>query len=184
MLTLEQRTTLVGDAREHVLMGAHKVLGKRTDDALEVMGSVLLTMWERPPAKLPKHPERWAYRAGVHRAIDLRRKEQLRARHGVPTRAPGGEESWVDVAPGEQPRGELTPEVAATMSAAIARLPEGERAAVRLELHGMTRREVASQLGVGLGALRVRLTRARTKLRADPELGAAWADALLDEVGR
>jgi RNA polymerase sigma factor (sigma-70 family) len=49
-----------------------------------------------------------------------------------------------------------------------ARLPELERHAIELvDLEGLTPKEAAQSLGVPAGALRVRLFRARTKLRKD-----------------
>jgi RNA polymerase sigma-70 factor (ECF subfamily) len=49
-----------------------------------------------------------------------------------------------------------------------ARLPEGERAALELvDLTGLTPTEAARALGITAGAVRVRLFRARTRLRKD-----------------
>jgi RNA polymerase sigma factor (sigma-70 family) len=49
-----------------------------------------------------------------------------------------------------------------------ARLPEGERAALELvDLAGLTPTEAARALGITAGAVRVRLFRARTRLRKD-----------------
>ncbi len=71
----------------------------------------------------------------------------------------------VDPAPGPEEEATVS-DLRSRIAAAIASLPDGQRAAVSLfYLAGLTQAETADHLGVGVGAVKTRLHRARATLR-------------------
>jgi RNA polymerase sigma-70 factor (ECF subfamily) len=96
-----------------------------------------------------------------------------RALHGRETRQPlstltEGEEAWRR--PDDEPSADETlalSEVRRSLRAAVQDLPPGQRAAVDcFYLAGMSYQEAAASLGIGAGALKVRLHKARAALQA------------------
>ncbi len=101
--------------------------------------------------------------------------------------------------PGPAEQAELA-ELAATVRAAVAQLPDGQRRAVFLfYLQGLTHREVAAELAISVGAVKARLHQARaslapalTPLITDQEEnvmmtttgGQAWAEVAVTEIRR
>jgi RNA polymerase sigma factor (sigma-70 family) len=72
-------------------------------------------------------------------------------------------------------------DVAARVRNAISALPPGQRAVVvAYYLSGMTYREMASSLGIGVGAVRTRLHKGRTALRK--HLVDLWEEELVDDT--
>jgi RNA polymerase sigma-70 factor (ECF subfamily) len=68
-------------------------------------------------------------------------------------------------------------DIAARVRGAVLRLPPGQRSAViGFYLSGLTYRETAAELGLGVTAVRTRLHKARASLRAD--LRSLWEEAM------
>lgn len=115
--------------------------------------------------------ETWLYRIAVNASLSLRVR---RARHrhellddraaALPTRGAGTEPAEPANAPEE--RWALHDR----LEAALARLPERWRAVVVLrDVYDLPHEEIARQLGVSVNATKIRLHRARRRLRAELE---------------
>lgn len=105
----------------------------------------------------------WLYRIATHSAIDRLRSRAARQRevarlHSAPPEGP---------AEGPRPDREIDRlETRACVLDHIGRLPPSEKAAILLaDLGGLTDRGTAEALGVSVGAVKIRLHRARRRLR-------------------
>jgi RNA polymerase sigma-70 factor (ECF subfamily) len=126
----------------------------------------------------------WLYRIATHVCVDRMRE---RSRRPVEADTPVEELSLADGGPPLQQlveRGELS----ACVQTFLADLSDDYRAVMLLhELHELTAREIADQLGVSLETVKIRLHRARGKLRAALETGCTFSrderDVLVCERG-
>lgn len=119
-------------------------------------------------------PSTWIYRIATNAALDRLRRKTMQ------TLSETEFESDED----DAPPGPQTPSVEATamreeMSSCIRefieRLPENYKAVVALsELEGFNNDEIAAILGVSLDTVKIRLHRARAKLRKDLEAGCSF----------
>jgi RNA polymerase sigma-70 factor (ECF subfamily) len=110
----------------------------------------------------------WLHRVTVNAALTALRKRSRLARPGIEAFAMPGEEraSLVDPDAGPEERAERA-ELLARAQAAVAALPESSRAIVVLrDVEGMSTAEVAAATGLTETAVKVRLFRARERLRA------------------
>jgi len=135
------------------------------DDAAEVAQETYLRLLRsiktfRGEAKFST----WLYRVTSSVAITSLRK-RARRRHEVPL----GDEEWQDwQAPASgDPGAELDRrQLAERLDSALLSLPAGYRAVVALrDVYGFSLQEVGNQLGISEGAAKVRLHRARQKLK-------------------
>jgi RNA polymerase sigma factor (sigma-70 family) len=122
-----------------------------------------------------QRPERFgAWLGGIGLNV-CRRWQRRQAREGWSLAALTGGRAVPDEAPAEAAE---AAEEARRVRRAVGRLPAGQRAAVVLfYLAGLAHREVAAALGIGVGAVKTRLHKARAALRE--ELAAWWKE---DEV--
>lgn len=113
----------------------------------------------------------WIYRIATNVALDKLRQKGIQALTDT-----GYEFDEDDLPPAaESPSVETTAireEMSACISEFVARLPENYKAVMVLsELEGFTNGEIAAILGVTLDTVKIRLHRAREKLRKDLEAG-------------
>ena len=113
----------------------------------------------------------WIYRIATNTAMDKLRQEAIQ-----PLSDAGYEFDDDDLPPAARgPSVETTAireEMSACISEFVARLPENYKAVMVLsELEGFTNGEIAAILGVTLDTVKIRLHRAREKLRKDLEAG-------------
>ncbi len=109
-----------------------------------------------------RDPERFGpWLAGI--ALNVcRRWLRERARHAP---VPDGREPPLSTCEGPETAAELR-ELAARVRGAVAALPPGQREAVAgFYLQGLGHRELAAELGIGVGAVKTRLHKARVALR-------------------
>ena len=113
----------------------------------------------------------WIYRIATNTAMDKLRQEAIQ-----PLTDAGYEFDDDDLPPAAQSASVETTAIREEMSTCIsefvARLPENYKAVMVLsELEGFTNGEIAAILGVTLDTVKIRLHRAREKLRKDLEAG-------------
>jgi RNA polymerase sigma-70 factor (ECF subfamily) len=172
--------------RRMVRLHLDRRLGARVDpsdvvqDALAEAARRLEEYLHRPP--LPFYP--WLRQIALDRLLDLRRRHVRASKRSVAREEPGvlnlPDESAAELAArlidlGSSPsRHLLREELRERVRAALGRLPDGDREVLVLRhLEQMPAREVAAVLGVGEGAVRMRLVRALARLREllDSDLG-------------
>jgi RNA polymerase sigma-70 factor (ECF subfamily) len=127
-------------------------------DAEDVVQEAMLRVWINAPQWRPEAAfKTWFYRVVVNLAIDWRRRKPLRPL------ADAGEPAD----PRPDPQSALAQGQAADqVAAAVADLPDRQRAALVLSYYeGVGNSEVASLLGVSVGAVEGLLVRARRTLR-------------------
>ena len=110
----------------------------------------------------------WLHRVTVNTALTSLRKRSRRPQPGREAFGMPGEESvgMVDTAAGPEERAERA-ELLARAEAAVAALPEASRTIVVLrDIEGLSTAEVAAATGLSETAVKVRLFRARERLRA------------------
>jgi RNA polymerase sigma factor (sigma-70 family) len=119
-----------------------------------------------------QRPERFgAWLGGIGLNV-CRRWQRQQAREGWSLAALTGGRAVPDEAPAEAAE---AAEEARRVRRAVGRLPAGQRAAVVLfYLAGLAHREVAAALGIGIGAVKSRLHKARAALR--DELAGWWKE--------
>lgn len=126
----------------------------------------------------------WLYRIATHVSLDRLRQRARRA----PLESEADPDD-VELADPDAPSLQQTverKEMSACVQQYLANLPDGYRAVILLhDLHGLTGPEIADLLGVPLATVKIRLHRARRKLRAALEAGCAFShderDVLLCE---
>ena len=151
---------------------ASRLLGD-PHEAEDVAQETFLKLWQdagRYEARGHK-PSTWLFRIAHNQCVD-----RLRRRRPIASEAPDEREG------GERPSGELSrKQLAATVQAALAALPERQRAAIAL-IHdeAMSHAEAAQVLGCGVEAVESLLSRARRTLRTT--LAATAAEHRGDET--
>jgi RNA polymerase sigma-70 factor (ECF subfamily) len=161
---------LVGEHQRMVVQLAVNLLGDR-DEALDLSQEVFLRVFRTIHRFRGQSTLRtWIYRIAVN---------QARNRHRFWRRRHRADQVSLDqhiAAHGElQSGGESTPdrlfaqkELAARLEHALAQLPFDQRTAIVLrEIDGLSYEEIAFSLGVAIGTVKSRLTRARQALRLE-----------------
>jgi RNA polymerase sigma-70 factor, ECF subfamily len=110
----------------------------------------------------------WIYRIATNEGLMLLRGRRQSlplddvAETLLPDELPASRAAWPD----DPLRASLDSELRAQIAAAIGELPEGLRLVVTLrDIEGLSTEETAAQLGINPGAVKVRLHRARLRLR-------------------
>ncbi len=119
----------------------------------------------------------WLFRIGSNTAVDRMRRETLRRGPSLDAPRVHGDRRWIDTVesdlPGPAREGEARA-MLSDLSAALARLNDGQRAAILLRhQQGMSYAEVARSLGVAEGTAKTMVHRGVNKLR---DLLAEWLD--------
>jgi RNA polymerase sigma-70 factor (ECF subfamily) len=169
-------TRLVGRYLDRGVALAARIVGERSE-AEEIVQEALLRAWLKAPAWQPRDGagggaqfSTWLFRVTVNLCLDRKRRrrpEPLTAAPEIADPAPA--------APELIERAELGRRVAA----AVAALPERQRAALALcHYDGLSNSEAAEVLGLSIGAVEALLVRARRGLRASlMDLAPATAEA-------
>lgn len=154
---------------EHYQRAVFAIAWRMTGDAAhaeDLCQEVFLRLWRKFHTFQPDRPLRpWLLRLATNVCINALKKRRLRAvslNVGEDDEAP-----WEPPAQGPGPD-ELASgrEVAARLEDAIAELPDDYRLVVTLRhLEGLTYEEISTTLGWPLGTVKVRLFRARERLR-------------------
>ena len=114
----------------------------------------------------------WIYRIATNTAIDRLRHASTRQDKTIQSEFPA-EEEGLEVIPGEMIGGEqkvIREEMNDCIRSIVDTLPEGYRSVIILsELEGVQDQEIAEILGISLEAAKIRLHRARAKLRQKME---------------
>ena len=159
--------------RPRVLRYVTRLVGEA--DAEDVTQSVMLKINEGLPGfRGDSSVSTWIYRIATNVAVD-----RLRQRAGQP-RADAEYDFDDDVPPAalQSPSAETTAirgEMSACISEFVAHLPENYRTVMILsELEGFTNGEIAAILGLTLDTVKIRLHRAREKLRKDLQIGCIF----------
>lgn len=162
---------------ERIYRVARRMVG-HTEDAEDVTQTVLLKLLQKAGTfRGDSDPMGWIYRITVNEAREHHRRRGRRPAVSlealpadVKATAPSSGISDRIVPPD---RAALGAEVEDVVTAAVGELPDGYREAVILvDLEGLSYRDAAEVLGLGLGGFKTRLHRARLYLRA--RLGAFW----------
>lgn len=126
----------------------------------------------------------WLYRIATHLSYDRFRQLSSRGSPRPLDPAPDHETAdaqWADVDVPRLDHAVEQAEMSACVQAFLEELPNDYRAVISLhDLHGLTGPEIARMLGCSLGAVKIRLHRARQKLKAALEAGC---DFSCDERG-
>jgi RNA polymerase sigma-70 factor (ECF subfamily) len=158
-----------GDRFEELFSATHERLGAAArrlvgnhHDAADVVQEVYLRAWKALPGfRGESHPFTWLY-AILLNAVGTFRRRRLPEPVDTSTDDPGHHDPWADPeawADYESLRGDAV--------AAMAALPEGLRLVAAHSANGCGPAEVADELGISVGAAKVRLHRARKQLRDD-----------------
>lgn len=149
---------------------AERILGCR-DLARDAVQEALVTYWREPPAH--GHERAWLIRTVIHRSLHERRARTRRRRR----ESDAVHEAALDCPLCSPPDHEIERrELAASLDEALAALPEEHRTVFLLrELHGLEYDAIARRLGIPVGTVRSRLSRARCALRSALVAGAAGA---------
>jgi len=156
--------------RPRVLRYASRLVGEA--DAEDVTQSVMLKVNEGLPGfRGDSNLSTWIYRIATNVALD-----KLRQKAVQPLAEPGYDFDEQDLPSAAQTPSVETAAIREEMSACIgefvARLPENYKTVMTLsELEGFTNAEIAEILGLTLDTVKLRLHRAREKLRKDLEAG-------------
>ena len=154
---------------------AQRITGNRSD-AEEIVQEAFLRCWQKAPEWRPaerpandgaandRGPEgataqfgTWLYRVLVNLCLDRRRRPQPVGIEAADTVADSGADGFDETARGETSR---------RVQAAMAQLPERQRAALALcYFEGLGNIEAAAMLDISIGALESLLVRARRALR-------------------
>ena len=163
-----------GDAEAfNVLLGAHerrmyavalRMCGN-AEDAQDCLQEAMLRVFRSIGGfKAQSSFSTWVYRITMNTCLD-----ELRRRKSRPSASLDGllDAGWSPVDEGESPEGHaLRNESRRNLEACIQELPEDMRAALVLrDVHGYAYDEIADALGVNVGTVKSRISRAREKLR-------------------
>jgi len=140
-------------------------------DALDAVQEILLKLL----AAMPKFQGRsrfgtWLYRLAANTCLDIRRKRGRTAAESLDNtleHSPNSSLSFLEEEPSENPDFYVEQQYREKLvRAALDQLPEGQRRLLELrDLEDLSNSQVASMLGIEVGALKARLHRARQALR-------------------
>ncbi len=156
--------------RPRVLRYTTRLVGEA--DAEDVTQSVMLRVNEGLSGfRGDSSVSTWIYRIATNVALDKLRQKAIQ-----PLAEPGNEFDEQDLPPAAQAPSVETAAIREEMSACIrefvTRLPENYKTVTILsEIEGFTNGEIAAILGLTLDTVKIRLHRAREKLRKDLEAG-------------
>lgn len=170
-LALADRTAfamLVTRYLDRTVAVARRILLRRAE-AEDVAQDVFLKLWQSPALYVPAKSRfsTWLYRVTVNRALDVTRRvwpvslpDMMDAGFDIPDGAPSAFEQV-----NRQER-------AQALAAAVASLPERQRAALALSYHReLSDQDAAAVMEVGLKAYEALLVRARRSLREQMQKG-------------
>jgi len=142
--------------RQHlgIIRRLTRIYGETLQEREDLEQEICLQLWKAFPGFAGRsRPSTWVYGVALNTAISALRRR---------LRRPTAEELHdVAVPGGEREAGERRD----VLYAAIRRLNDGERALVLLWLEELPYEQIAEVLGLSVGAVSVRLVRAREKLR-------------------
>jgi RNA polymerase sigma-70 factor (ECF subfamily) len=144
-------------------------IARHQEDAEDIVQEVFLAAWQALPGfRGEARVSTWLHRIAVTRALNHRARlsEKVR-RASVPIDEPLEEAGLADLRPGASPlRAFEAREIRRRLADCLEKLPAAWRAALALrEGGGRSYEEIASMLGLALGTVRSRLSRARLSLR-------------------
>lgn len=141
-----------------------------SDLADEALGDGLLAAYRALDRVEPRNLRAWFVRIVINAARDAARRERRRAATPLTDERDAGHDP--DRVPragrGSDPLDRaLTGELAATLEAALDRLPTEQREAILLaDIEGLDHAEIAALAGVAVGTVKSRISRGREALRA------------------
>ncbi|HEY4321957.1 MAG TPA: RNA polymerase sigma factor [Gemmatimonadales bacterium] len=150
------------------LLGVTESILRDRSEAEEVVFDVFDTAWQKIGEV---EPERgglmpWLLRVARNRAIDRLRRRNRRLRTIDSARASGVLGDDITAPPDVNEAGTPGWHVHAQVHAALAALPDEQRAPVRLAyFHGLTHSEIARELSIPMGTVKTRLRLAFDRLR-------------------
>lgn len=156
----EERLRVLVDQNQAALLGYARRRVHDASDAADVVCEVLLVAWRRID-EVPDGDESRLWLYGVARNVIANHRRGVRRRGRLADRL----RDHVMTAVAEVPDPALSPNVA-VIRQALAALPAGDREILALSVwEGLMPAEVAAVLGIEPGTARVRLHRARARLR-------------------
>ncbi len=157
---------------------AYRMCG-RSEEAEEIVQDAFLKLWDKPQSYDPQKGAKfttWFYRVVTNLAIDAQRRKKPQANPDV-----------LDYMTDQSP---LADEVLAksdreaVLEAAIQSLPERQKAALNLCFYeGLSNKEAAEILGVGIKALESLLMRAKKALKDDERIVGLLAPEKNEKTG-
>jgi RNA polymerase sigma factor (sigma-70 family) len=131
------------------------------EDAADVLAETYLVAWQKLDA-IPTDERARLWLFGVARNLLFRGSSRRRSRHALVDRLAG------ELRSAHPPHGAVEDERSAALRAALAALPEREREIVMLTAwEGLTPKQIAAVTRTSVNIVRVRLHRARTRLKRD-----------------
>jgi RNA polymerase sigma factor (sigma-70 family) len=129
------------------------------EDAADVLAETYLIAWQKLDA-IPTGEGARLWLFGVARNLLLKSASRRGSRHGLVERLAA------ELRSAQPPYGPVEDERSAALRAALASLPERDREIVMLTAwEGLTPKQIAAVLGTPVNVVRVRLHRARTRLK-------------------
>ncbi len=115
----------------------------------------------------------WLYRIATNVSLDhFRRRATQQAKTALPLEEAKPEGEWADETPASPEQQTAQSEMSACVEGFIQRLPPDYRAVLVLhDLQGLKNREIAEALDIPLSTIKIRLHRARSKLRESLNAG-------------
>jgi RNA polymerase sigma-70 factor (ECF subfamily) len=168
------------DFRPKILRYLTRLVGER--EAEDLTQVVMLKISSRlPDFRGDSSLATWIYRIATNTAIDRLRRPQVGAAGGE---ALEDENLPLEVAAMSAESAAIRGEMNACIHEFIERLPESYRTAMVLsELEGFKNAEIAAILGISLDTVKIRLHRAREKLRRDLQSGCSFHRDTRNELG-
>ena len=121
----------------------------------------------------------WIYRIATNTALDQLRRRRTReepppAGMAAP-RADEQDEAWAEASVPSAEAGAIREEMNQCVRDFVDRLPDGYKSVIALsELEGFTNSEIAAILGISIDTVKIRLHRARERLRKDLASGCSF----------
>lgn len=169
----DARARFAGILAEHGagLRRVARAYAARTDETDDLVQEIALAIWRALPSFRGEcSPRTFVFRVAHNRGLTFAERTR-RGDITAPAREPPEEEALRSLGP--TPEEELADNRRRAMLwAAIRELSPGARAVLTLALEGMSHEECAQVLGISANAVAVRLTRARSDLKAKLEGGA------------
>ena len=146
------------------------------EDAADVLAETYLIVWRKLDA-VPKGDRARMWLFGVARNLLLKGADRRRSNHALVERLAGELRSALP--------SPVDDERSTALRSALAALPERDREILTLTAwEGLTPRQIAGVMGISANVVRVRLHRARVRLRAERVVSSSKQPALGGEVPR